>query len=156
MRALPGVFLVLAIGGCAVSPAVELVVIPRAEAPTPPFAECLADEYLYVGENSLAALGLVTVTAAPVDEADADRVGMIWVTADLLPQGTEMVRSFCVEFPDGSGISEWPVDVAWRPPGFVTETTEDAAGLPPSALLLMAVTALLLVGVSLIAFRGRK
>lgn len=163
MRGRVGLVLTLALTGCGMLPAVDLDG-PVASVPPPPFEDCVAEEYLYFGENTLAALGLDAVTRAPLG-GDAHRVGKIWVTADFLPLDhgppggldTEMVRMFCASFPDGSGLSSWPVDETWRPPVPVVNATSDASTTaPPWPLLLGAVAAVIAVGLSIVAFRQRR
>jgi hypothetical protein len=84
---------------------------------------------------------------------------MIWVTADLLPfdpgpEGGELetTRMLCFEFDDGSGGTDWPVDEAWLPPNALSATEE---GTPIGMLLLIAVGALAVVGISILGFRRR-
>jgi hypothetical protein len=68
-----------------------------------------------------------------------------------------MTRMLCFTFPDGSGGSGWPVDPAWQPPMDVSVASADAdSETPPLALLGVAVAALLVVGVSVLAFRSRR
>jgi hypothetical protein len=126
------------------------------------FPECQADEFDFAGEGTLRELGLHTAT--PVLPPDIDRVGMIWVTRDLLPHDfgppggpVEMTRMLCFSFPDGSGGSGWPVDPTWQPPtnGAVASGEADAGG-PPQAVLAVALLALLALGVSALAFRSRR
>ena len=83
--------------------------------------ECQANAYDFVGESTLAALGLQD--HVPAELPEPDRPAMIWVTHDLLPHDfgppggpVEMTRMLCFEFADGSGGSAWPVDSAWSPP----------------------------------------
>ena len=133
-----------------------------------PFPECVVDEYAFVGETTLAALGLDQF-AGP---QEANKVAMIWVTAGPVdvavpepmplppdgkgfPQPTQ--RMLCVQWPDGSGMAG-PVDDAWQPP---TATAADGTGGEPAAPIPLGLVALLiggalLVGVSLVAFRGES
>jgi hypothetical protein len=85
------------------------------------FPECQADEYDFIGESTLAALGLQAHVPAQLPEPG--RPAMIWVTRDLLPHDSgppggavEMTRMLCFEFADGGGGSGWPVDDDWQPP----------------------------------------
>lgn len=126
------------------------------------FPECQAAAFDFVGEGTLRGLGLHTAT--PVVPPDIDRMGMIWVTRDLMPHDpgpsggpVEMTRMLCFEFPDGSGGSGWPVDPAWRPPadGAIVADNADAGSLSPT-LLLAALVVLLVTGVSALAFRSRR
>ena len=123
------------------------------------FPECAAAEFDFVGEGTLRGLGLHTAT--PAMPPDIDRVGMIWVTRDLMPHDfgppggpVEMTRMLCFEFPDGSGGSGWPVDSGWQPPGgpAIGSGTPDT-GRPSPTLLAMALLALLALLVSVFAFR---
>ncbi len=152
---------VVALAGCGLSPAVDIGAADVA-GPVSPFEECVADRYAYIGENTIAGLGLDTVTAAAVTAADAQRMGRIWVTEDRLPfdRGEpggpiQSVRMFCVEFPDGSGMSGWPVDETWQPPNLGVQAGRDPSGAPPVGMLLLAVAAALSIGISLLAFRRR-
>ena len=103
MRAARLGILVAALASCASAPGGR---IDAADVPVPPFPECVADEYAYVGESTMAALGV----SRPSGRAppDADRVGMIWVTADQRPNegepgGPVVARMLCIEFPDDGG-----------------------------------------------------
>ena len=129
--------------------------IPAADAGEPPFPECEADAYAFIGETSLAELGL----REQWPEA-AGRVGEVWVTAGPpdpaawpMPPGAPPIdqRVICVEFADGSGMAG-PIDDAWRPPGAGMPL---AAGSEGSLLAVVAVPiAVLVVGaVSYLAFR---
>ena len=146
----------------------EAAAAPEVPAPVPDPAvggghpECQANAFDFKGEGTLRALGLHEAT--PVTPPDIDRVGMIWVTRDLMPYDrgpeggpVEMTRMLCFTFPDGSGGSGWPVDPAWQPPMDVSVASADAdSETPPLALLGVAVAALLVVGVSVLAFRSRR
>jgi hypothetical protein len=157
-RALLGAMLGIVLAGCA---AWFDAAIPEANAPEPPlgFTGCEAESYDFVGEGTLAGLGLDEAT--PVPPPDPDRPARIWVTHDLLPYDrgepggpVEMTRMLCFEFEDGSGGSEWPVDPSWQPPG--QAAPNEAQGIAvPSALLLLGLVVLLAVGVSVVAFRRR-
>lgn len=110
--------LVAIVAGC--SAAIDLQP-NRPTGPQPPFPECQAESFDFVGRSTLADLGLDTAT--PVPPPDPHRSAMIWVTHDLKeydrgePGGpVEMTRMLCFEFADGSGGSEWPVDSDWQPP----------------------------------------
>jgi hypothetical protein len=134
---------------------------PRVVSPLAPagFPECQAAEFDFIGRGTLRGLGLDTAT--PVTPPDIDRVGMIWVTRDLMPHeigpaggAVEMTRMLCFEFPDGSGGSGWPVDAAWQPPtdpAIGSGTTD--TGRPSPTLLAVALVALLALLVSIFAFR---
>jgi hypothetical protein len=122
----------------------------------PPFEECQADAFAFVGNTSLAAIGLGEVGGGP----DADRVGSVWVTAgpaaaDVFPgpNGPAAGRMMCIEWPDGSGMST-TVDDAWQPPGIGAaaggaETSSDV----PFGPIAAGAAALLLVVISYLAFR---
>jgi hypothetical protein len=120
------------------------------------FPECQADAYDFVGESTLAALGLQAAVPAPLP--DVDRVAMIWVTHDPTlhdpgePGGEAVLtRMLCFEFPDGSGGSGWPVDSSWQPPGSATGVARGDLGA--LALGALALGALVLIGASVMAFR---
>lgn len=125
------------------------------------FPECQADESDFAGKGTLRELGLHTAT--PVPPPDVDRVAMIWVTRDLMPHDAgppggpvEMTRMLCFEFADGSGGSGWPVDPTWRPPPAVAAAPDNAStGSPSTAVLAVALVALLAAVVSVLAFRRR-
>lgn len=126
-----------------------------------PLSDCRAESYDFVGESTLAALGLDDAT--PVPPPDPDRVAIIWVTHDLLPRDVdepggpvETVRMLCFEFADGSGGSLWPVDRAWQPPAAPASAAQDAGRANLLVLLLVALPAVLLIGVSVVAFRRRN
>ena len=121
--------------------------------------QCLAESYDFVGEATLAGLGLVGMV--PAELPTPERRAMIWVTADLQPHDlgepggpVEMTRMLCFEFADGSGGSGWPVDPSWQPPGRAAPSPGDGFSVPPS-LLLVALGVLLAIGVSVVAFRRR-
>ena len=136
--------------------------INAADVPAPPFPECVADEYAYVGRTTMAELGVSRPSGRP--PPDANRVGMIWITADRRlnggePGGPVVARMLCIEFGDDGGdisaMTDFPVVDSWQPPGSV--------GLPavaaPSQLLpvgLGALIAVLLIAASLVAFRRSR
>lgn len=156
-RAFLGALVAVLLAGCA---AWFDVGIPEANAPEVPssFPECQAESYDFVGEGTLAGLGLDVAT--PVPPPTPERMAKIWVTHDLIPHDlgepggpVEMTRMLCFEFGDGSGGSGWPVDPAWQPP---RSAPSDAQGIAvPPALLLLGLVVLLAIGVSAIAFRRR-
>ena len=120
---------------------------------------CLAERYDFVGEATLAGLGLVG--AVPAELPTPNQPAMIWVTADLQPfdagpegGAVEMTRMLCFEFADGSGGSAWPVDPDWQPPGQAALAAPEGVSVPPS-LLFVALGALLVLGVAALAFRRR-
>ena len=85
------------------------------------FPECQAEAFDFAGRGTLRGLRLDEAT--PVPPPYIDRVGMIWVTHDLMPHDfgppggqVEMTLMLCFEFADGSGGSGWRVDPTWRPP----------------------------------------
>jgi hypothetical protein len=128
------------------------------------FPECQGVELAFSGETSLAELGLGEA-AGP----DANKVGMIWVTAGLVMfepmpaggKGEEQLgeqlgqRMVCVQWPDGSGMAG-PVDDAWQPPSLLDGGDGEGIGAegPPLGLLALLVGAVVLVGASVFAFRG--
>ena len=122
----------------------------RATGPVPVgFPECVSESYDFVGEGTLAALGLQAAVPAPLPQPD--RVGMIWVTHVERSGENAPARQLCFEFPDGSGGSGWPVDASWQPPGSsLGIAVGDLGNLPLVALVLGG---LLLVGASVMAFR---
>jgi hypothetical protein len=141
----------------------DLGQLPGSGRPVPPFPECIANSYDFVGRGTFAALGLDKAT--PVPPPDPTRIAMIWVTHDLLPYDrgevggpVEMTRMMCFEFEDGSGGSEWPVDAAWQPPGSDSEQLDDerpAVSLRVPMLAAVAIGAVL-VAALLAAFRKKR
>lgn len=121
--------------------------------PPPPIPECGAEPFAFVGESSLAAIGLAEV-ASP---AEANVVGKVWVTAGPVPleggpfgAGEEMSdgRVLCIEFPDGSAMATTIAD-AWQPPGI--EVAETSA--PAWTLIGVVAVLVVLLGASVVAFR---
>lgn len=153
MRGLIGIWIAVLVGGCGIGAGIG----PRVSGPPPPMPECKAEAYAFIGESSLAALGLDQVT--PVPPPNPERVGMIWVTADRVPYDAgppggpvTLARSFCMEFPDGSGLSEWPIADGWQlPAAFGGEQNADPD--LPSSLLVLLIGVALVVGASVMAFR---
>ena len=122
------------------------------------FPECQAEAFDFAGRGTLRGIGLDEAT--PVPPPDIDRVGMIWVTHDLMPHDfgppggqVEMTRMLCFEFADGSGGSGWPVDSTWRPPTTAEADSGNANNGTDSPPLLAAVVVLLAVAVSVLALR---
>lgn len=153
MRGLVGIWVVTLVGGCGIGVEVRQPVT----GPAPPFEECEAESYAFVGESSLAALGLDKVT--PVPPPAPERVGMVWVTADPVPYDAgppggpvRMLRSFCMEYADGGGLSEWPIDDTWQEPAALTDETTADSDLPAS-LLALVIAVVLVMGASVVAFR---
>lgn len=126
------------------------------DAPRPDMIGCdQAAEFAFVGETSLAALGL--------DEfggPESGRIGMIWVTADRVSMeppgarpanaGPEMLsRVVCVQWPDGSGMAG-PIDDRWQAPAAPAAT--GGVGIPAGVLAVVG-GLVLLVAASFLAFR---
>jgi hypothetical protein len=142
------------LAGCGAGIGAGFGPIDQAEAPAVPFPECAAETFAFVGETSLAALGL-----GEMSPPEAGRVGSIWVTAGpvdpeaLGPAGGPQVvasRWICVEWEDGSGMAG-PVDDGWQPPGaFTAGTTTDG---PPIGPIVLVVGAVVIGAVSYVAFR---
>ena len=105
--------------------------------------ECRAETYLFAGIGTLADLGLVGQSLAPLP--DPERPAKIWVTED---------RVLCFEFDDGSGGTDWPIDAAWLPPGSIQDDGA-TAGLPIQVIGFIAVAVALIV-LSVLAFRRAK
>jgi hypothetical protein len=137
-------------------------VVEREAVRPPPFDDCAADAYAFFGEASLTELGL-DADVLPVAPPDPDRVGTIWVMAtpdyayDAGPPGggVVMTRAFCVEYPDGGGLSGWPIADAWRlPERFAPASTTSVSW--PDALPAVLIGLVLVTAVSVWAFRGRR
>ncbi|MGZ8475606.1 MAG: hypothetical protein ACXWWQ_05195 [Candidatus Limnocylindria bacterium] len=151
--------LIMLLAGCA-----ELTVFGEGpqqwEGPAPlGDTQCLAESYDFVGEATLAGLGLQG--AVPAELPEPNRAAMIWVTHDPVAQdlgapggALEMSRVLCFEFADGSGGSGWPVDPGWQPPGQAGPAAPEGVSVPPS-LILVALGVLLAIAVSVVAFRRR-
>ena len=127
-----------------------------------PFPECQTGDYAFQGASTLGAIGLGEMAGGP----DASRVGMIWVTArpasfDMpqpMPAGEKGeildARMVCVQWPDGSGMAgNIPND--WVLPASVagTAAATDGGSSPPVAVLALIGGAVVLIGVSVLAFR---
>jgi hypothetical protein len=158
MRAIHLSILVGALAACSIGPGGR---IDAADEPVPPFPECVADEYAFVGETTMAALGVSRPSGRP--PPDADRVGMIWVTADRRfnegePVGMAEGRMLCIEFPDDGGeisaMTNFPVVDSWQPPG-AADTTQPGVGVPWQ-VLPAALGAAVLIATSIVAFRSRR
>ena len=156
-----GALLVMLLSGCAALAELSVEAPAQQWDGPAPMGDptCLAERYDFVGEGTLAGLGLDTAT--PVEPPTPNQPAMIWVTADLQPHDAgaeggpvEMTRMLCFEFADGSGGSAWPVDPAWRPPGQAAPIAADGVSVPPT-LLLVGLAVLLAIGVSAFAFRRR-
>ena len=121
-----------------------------------------SDTFLFSGETSLAAIGLGDDFGMG---PDAQRIGMVWVTAEPVnmmgpgpvPPGVEgeLERMVCVQWQDGSGMAG-PLPADWEPPG--TLSLDDAAAAaarePPLVLIGLVVAVALIAGVSFFAFRS--
>lgn len=155
MRRRAGAVLAIGVLGAAMAACGGLV--PAADAPPAPFPECEDDAYAFVGDTTLAAIGL-----ADLWPEEAQRVGDVRVTAGPadpddfpVPPGAPPLtgRVMCIEFGDGSGMST-VIDDTWQPPGgFDLATAVDGAS--PSAAVAIIVAAVAVLAVSVLAFRGR-
>lgn len=142
------------LAGCAGASSLGVGVVDEAAAPSAPFPECEGDAYAFVGETTLRALMLDEIAS---EEQDV-RVGSVWVTANPVdPESVgaqddvPMQRWFCIEWPDGSGMSG-PVDDAWQPPGTFA-IIDEADELPIGSILVAAAAMLVVVIGSWFAFR---
>lgn len=122
--------------------------------PSPDLPGCdQAQEFAFIGETTLAALGLDQFGGP-----DIGRVGTIWVTADKVEMGAppdplvEPTRMVCVEWADGSGMTG-PLPDNWQLP--VTAEPPQSTSLPVAPLVLAVVLASI-VGVSFLAFRRER
>ena len=143
-------------------PAIGVAVDPIAPG-LQPFPECQTDEYAFVGEASLAAIGLGEIAGGP----EANRVGMIWVTANpvSLPQpapigggnvpGVEADRFLCVQWADGSGMGSTVPD-DWVLPTDVGSAVPQSQPEIPLGTLAVLIGALVLKCFSIVAFRSDR
>jgi hypothetical protein len=135
--------------------------ISAVDVPVPPDPVCVADEYAYFGETTMAALGVSRPSGRP--PFGADRVGTIWITADRRfnegePAGMAEGRMLCIEFHDDGGdislMTNFPVVDSWQPPG--SRESPELASSVASQVLVVGLGVVLLVAASLIAFRPRR
>jgi hypothetical protein len=152
MRPLAALAGVVLLGGCG------LIGTGAVSGPAAPFPECQTDDYAFVGETTLGSLGLDQFGGQ-----ESGRVGKIWITANPVPmnfgpmpagaepQPEQMARMVCVEWPDGSGMSG-SIEDDWQLPAGMTGATTEGANLP-LGLIVLGVGAVVLIGVSIIAFR---
>lgn len=151
------------VGRAVAEPAVGIAVDPAAPG-LQPFPECQTDEYAFVGEASLAAIGLGQLAGG----AEANRVGMIWVTANpvVMPQpapigggnipAVEADRFVCVQWADGSGMGSTVPD-DWQPPAdLASVTSTQPEPQVPLGTLAVLVGAFVLIGFSIVAFRSDR
>jgi len=155
MKVAFGIAILLLASGCGVIPGVLPGDGGAVESPPAPFPECEAERYAFIGQSSMAALGLNEFGQ------DANRTGTIWVTADRVavdvgpaPPGApplvqEPSRMVCAEWPDGSGMSG-PVPDDWQPP--VADAAPAAEAFPLAPVLGVVLLAVL-IGASFLAFR---
>lgn len=154
--------LVMAVAACACA---QIVPIP---APAGEMPGCdQTDEFAFVGETSLAAIGL----GGEFGGQNANRPGMVWVTAGPVSMGPGLAelppgalrppepegRAACIQWPDGSGMAGHISD-DWQPPDGVLGAPLDAEGRAPGPPIALAVlvAAATLIGVSFLAFRERR
>jgi hypothetical protein len=148
---LVGALAVLVAAGCSSAISAEA-------AGEPPFPECKADAYTFVGRTSLQTLGLahlwpeesgsaaeIWITDGPVAIEPADPAG-----GGAAPPGPQ--RMICVEMADGSGMAG-PIDADWVLPSALGELAASDAGGTPIGLVGLVVGIVLVAGVSALAFR---
>ena len=156
MRNLWPILIAVLVGGCGVA------VAGGVDEPRPDIPGCdQAQEFAFVGETTLGALGL-----ADVGGPEASRIGMIWVTADRVqmdmgrpaPAGgagpipvEPPSRMVCVQWPDGSGMST-TIDDGWLPPT-EAQAAAGAEAPPPTGPLVIGMMLVVFIGVSVLAFR---
>src|SRR5919106_958259 len=116
-------------------------------------------DFAFTGETSLAALGIDEFGGG----REAARVGTVWVTADPVSMDPPDIpaanrappaRVVCVRWADGSGMAG-PIDNDWQPPGGLLSATSESAN-PPLTLLAVVGAAVVVVAVSVLAFRERR
>jgi hypothetical protein len=139
-------------------------VISSADAPPVPFPECEDEAFAFAGRTTLAALGLaehwpeeaqvpadIWITANPPDPAD-------WPAPPPeapMPPGQRGINGrhlLCVQFDDGSGMVG-PIEEPWEPRGAFDLDAGGEAMVPLGGVIVM-VAALVVVGVSVLAFSG--
>ena len=130
-------------------------VLPAADVGEPPFAECKADTYAFVGEATLAGLGLGKMWP----EQSSARAE-IWITAEVVdPEPIpgqppmEPARMICMELDDGSGMAG-PIDADWQPPSLAGDIATSVGSGPVVGGAIVIGLALLVGLVSFFAFRG--
>jgi hypothetical protein len=117
------------------------------------------EDFSFIGETSLAALGLADQFGGG---PDAQRIGSVWVGTSSpvmepvpAPNGAEPVpmpmRVVCIQWDDGSSMSG-SIDDSWQPPGSIAASNTDGGG-PPFPLLVIGGSAVVIVGFSIVAFR---
>ncbi len=131
--------------------ACSALTLAPSEGPLPtPDPECLDASYDFVGEATLAQLGLENATPGVLPHVDWPAQIRVTHAEFATPHFGGSARMLCFQFLDGSGGSEWPVHPGWRPP-HVAGSPESAGDGPP--ILLIAVGGLFVIAVSAIAFR---
>jgi hypothetical protein len=147
---LVGAFALLVASGC--SPTIS-----GEAAGEPPFPECTADAYTFVGHTSLQALGL-----ADLWPEESRSAAEIWITegpvavapdpagGGAAPPGPQ--RMICVEMADGSGMAG-PIDADWVLPSALDELAASGEGGIPIGLAGLVVGIVVVAAVSLLAFR---
>jgi hypothetical protein len=145
-----GAFALLVASGC--SPTIS-----GEAAGEPPFPECKADAYAFVGRTSLQALGL-----ADLWPEESGSAAEIWITegpvaiepdpagggaAPPVPQ-----RMICVQMADGSGMAR-PIADDWVLPSALGELAASDEGATPIGIVGLAIGVVVVAGVSVLAFR---
>jgi hypothetical protein len=122
----------------------------------PPFPECKADAYAFVGRTSLRALGL-----AHLWPEESGSAAEIWITegpvtiepdpagGGAAPPGPQ--RMICVEMADGSGMAG-PIDANWVLPSAGIGAAADSDRIP-IGLAGLVVGIVVVAAVSALAFR---
>ena len=129
--------------------------VPGDEVRDPPFEECAADSYTFVGESTLAQLGLSSLWPE-----ESRTVADIWITAERVEQQPAVPggqqpppqRALCMLFSDGGMATA--IEPDWQMPGAFPDladpTNEGIGGLG-----LLVGGAVMLIGVtSVLAFRS--
>ena len=106
-------------------------------------------EFAYVGETSLAALGLAD--DAGVMGGDAERVGSVWFSPDGGDPAAQS-RLVCIQYDDGS-VMVTGVDSSWQPPGAPSAPGDGSAAGVPMPIILVGGGAVVIIGFSIVAFR---
>jgi len=143
-----GLLAALLVAGCSST-------ITAEAAGEPPFPECKADAYTFVGRTSLQALGLAHLwpeeSGSPAEVWITD--GPVTIDADGPAGGPVQApqRVICVEMANGDGMVT-PIDADWVLPSAGVGAASDADGIP-IGLVALVIGIVVVAAVSVLAFR---